>query len=62
MARYAVLDAQGVTTNIIEWNGSDDWWPPADHTVRACPDNVGKGWTWSGEDWEAPPAEPAAEP
>lgn len=40
MARYAVLDKDGLVVNVIEWDGLAKWSPPDGCTVQPDLDNA----------------------
>ena len=52
--RYATLDNAGHVTNVILWDGSDNWQPPDGVAVLPCPEDVGPGWSNVGGEWTAP--------
>jgi len=42
MARYIVIDAEGLIVNAVEWDGVSDWSPPEASTAVANDDyNIG---------------------
>ena len=59
MARYAMVDASGLVTNVIEWDGDEATWrPPADVTmVEDVASESGSGFTWDGALFIPPPNE-----
>ncbi|MBS7789283.1 hypothetical protein KTR66_04720 [Roseococcus sp. SDR] len=58
MARFALLDAEGVVRNIVVAEGA--WQPPEGLTKRAAGAEAQIGGRWTGTAWEpATPAPPA---
>lgn len=58
MMRCAII--HGVTVvNVIIWDGVTDWTPPQGCQTEACGDAVSIGWTYDGESFAAPMADPA---
>jgi hypothetical protein len=63
MARYAqVLDAAGITVNVIIWDGNTDpqtggWEPPTGYTMVPLADDqaCAAGWTYDGTTFVPPP-------
>jgi len=45
MARYAVIDADNVVQNVIEWDGIANWRPPSGCTLRLH-NQVSRGDIW----------------
>lgn len=45
MARYAVIDENGVVQNVIEWDGIAQWEPPKGCTLKPH-EQVGRGDLW----------------
>lgn len=52
--RYALVDADGLVSNIVEWDGAAEWSPPEGLTAVEAPEGVSKGWILTGSDWTAP--------
>jgi len=52
--RYALVDADGLVSNIVEWDGEAQWSPPVGLTAAEAPDGVSKGWTLADGVWTAP--------
>ena len=52
--RYAVLDADGLVTNVVDWDGESHWTAPEGCTAEVAPDHVGIGWTWQDGLWSEP--------
>lgn len=59
MSNYAIVE-NGNVVNVILWDGSAQWQPPAGATVVEVPDGVacGPGYTFDGTNFIAPPAPP----
>lgn len=56
MARYAIVDDDGLVVNVTEWDGTSSWEPPVGTT--AIPDPSGQvaiGWTYANGVFTAPP-------
>jgi len=55
--RWALVDADGLVTGVIVWDGEVDYTPADGLAVVAIPDGVGggPGWTYDGTNWTAPP-------
>ena len=54
MARYALLDAEGVVENVIEWDGVSDWSAPDGLTVLEADERVSVGWALQAGAWVGP--------
>lgn len=54
-ARYVIIE-RGEVVNIFLWDGITPWAPPDKVLCLACPDHVGIGWTYDGQNW-SPPAQ-----
>ena len=49
MARWMVIDAQGVIVNAIEWDGNlRTWQPPKGHAVHRSHEAWAPGYVWDG--------------
>lgn len=55
---HAVIQG-GAVVNVIIWDGVAEWVPPQGCQAVACSDTVGIGWTYDGENFTAPVADPA---
>jgi hypothetical protein len=55
MNNYAIIE-NGVVTNIVVWDGGDDWTPPAGSTAVLVPADtfVSIGYTSDGTTFSAP--------
>ena len=55
METYAIVEG-GVVTNIVLWDGSDDWAPPAGSTAVDLPDGspVSIGYVYDGHTFTPP--------
>ncbi|HEY4112852.1 MAG TPA: hypothetical protein VGM17_02220 [Rhizomicrobium sp.] len=54
-AKYALLDAIGTVTNVVEWDGVTPYDPGAGLTIEVLPDGVWIGWTKNaGGTWSPP--------
>lgn len=58
--RYAMIRA-GRVENVVLWDGDAEWRPGPDWFVLDCPDYVGPGWTYVGDDFIPPPPPPEPE-
>jgi hypothetical protein len=47
--RYAIVDANGIVQNLIEWDGVSNWSPPVNMTAQLAPNMVvvNPGWAWN---------------
>jgi len=52
--RYALVDADGLVSNIVEWDGEAPWSPPEGLTAVEAPDGVSKDWSLLDGIWAAP--------
>ncbi len=59
MAKYILVDSNGVIVNRVEWDGETEWTPPEGLQMIHWPNACGPGWTWNGSK-AIPPAEPEA--
>jgi hypothetical protein len=52
---YAIVE-NGVVTNIVVWDGGEDWTPPVDSTAMPVPADtfVSIGYTYNGTTFSAP--------
>jgi len=53
-SRYALVDADGLVVNVVEWDGETQWSAPEDLTPVEAPDGASKSWTLTDGVW-APP-------
>jgi hypothetical protein len=62
MPRYAIVDSEGLVTNVAIWDGQSDW-APGDGAIL-IPDGVpcGPGYTYDGSAFIAPPYKNPLEP
>jgi len=61
--RYAVVDTDGMVTNIILWSGTDEFSAPDGCELIQAPDEVYIGCSREGNEWIIPePPEPEAAP
>jgi hypothetical protein len=60
---YAIINAEGIITNTIVWDGKN-WQPPAGSTVIEIPDGTvaGIGWTRTDGEFIAPEPDLLSEP
>ena len=56
--RYALVDADGLVINVVEWDGAADWASPPDLTPVEADPSVSKGWLRVDEGWVAPVEDP----
>ena len=51
MAKYLILDANGVAVNCIEWDGKARWSPPDGYVLKPVGDDCvfNQGWVWDGQ-------------
>lgn len=55
--RYALVDADGLVVNVIEWDGVSDWSPPESLTCLEADEAVSIGWTRQNGAWVGPAEE-----
>jgi len=53
-SRHALVDADGLVSNIVEWDGAAEWSPPEGLIAIEAPQGVSKGWTLLDGVWTAP--------
>jgi hypothetical protein len=58
---YAVINAENLVVNAIEWDGATFWQPPAGHIAVATAE-AGIGWGYVNGQFTPPPEPPAPEP
>jgi hypothetical protein len=51
---YAIINAEGLVVNAIEWDGVTPWRPPADHIALPLIEG-GIGWTFADGQFSPPP-------
>lgn len=56
--RYAEVNADGLVTGVILWDGQTEYTPADGLTLVQVPDGqpCGPRWTFDGTDWIAPPS------
>ena len=60
--RWAVVDSDGLVTNVVLWDGVTEWHPgPGLTVVNLAGSSAGPGWTYDGSTFSPPPttSEPA---
>jgi hypothetical protein len=57
---YAVIDNTGLVVNVVQWDGSTPWEPPAGHIALPLLDG-GIGWTFADGQFVPPPPKPEPE-
>lgn len=56
--RYALVDEDGLTLNVVLWDGQGSWTPPGGLTAVEAPIEAGIGWRLQDGQW-LPPEEAA---
>lgn len=54
--RYALVQADGLVANVVEWDGVEPWTPPEDLTPVEATAEVCPGWRLDDGDWLPPEA------
>jgi len=53
-SRYALVDADGLVANVVEWDGETEWAAPDGLIAVEADVAVSIGWRRTGEGWTAP--------
>lgn len=56
MAKYAVIDGNGLVVNLVDWDGVSAWAPPEGCTAVQTT-MAGPGWSFADGVFTAPPVE-----
>ena len=62
---YAILDPNGLCTNVASWDGVAEWSPPPNYSaipIDEISPQPGIGWTYLNGSWSPPPPPPEVVP
>ena len=51
---YVLIDGANTVVNVIVYDGTAEYTPPAGQTLKEAPDGTGIGWTYAGSAFHAP--------